>query len=456
MGAWLWGVTARAQEFPFCVFDRPAIEQKAQLLKASLQGDKGAQLQYKAIVTAHSDRLRECRANSWLKQHGVWIRLYPCDLKPGNLEQILDNVVNFGYNRLYVNAFYDGRVLLPAGDNPTVFPSVVGAKYPQADLLAEVIQKGRERGIKVYAWVFSLNFGPSYSRRPDRQGALARNGFGETNLQDPNAIPEEAGVAHVFVDPYNPRAQADLRAVINAIMQRQPDGILFDYIRYPHRTQRLTQDVRDLMIYSYISGTQLLARARSQIGYRLIYDYLKHGKIHRQVTPGTLLWQLPDGKAVIANGEDLNQFLWHLVTEHARWGIVNFLRQAIPATNIPTGAVFFPHGNRSFPTGVDPRLQPWERFTMVREWHPMLYAACGQEECIIEELARVLRSVPQGIEVCPALAGFWGTPRGSRLPLEVQLAAIRNHYPQIRCTSHFAYAWLDLESDRERRHCQLP
>ncbi|MCS6959371.1 MAG: family 10 glycosylhydrolase [Pseudanabaenaceae cyanobacterium SKYGB_i_bin29] len=456
LGAWLWGATARAQEFPFCIFDRGAVEQKAQLLQASLNGDNGAQLQYQAIVTAHSDRLQACRASSWLKHHAVWIRLYPCDLKPGKLEQILDNVVNFGYNRLYVNAFYDGRVLLPHNNNPTVFPSVVGEKHPQADLLAEVIKKGRERGIKVYAWVFSLNFGPSYSRRPDRQGALARNGFGETNLQDPNAIPEEAGVAHIFVDPYNPRAQTDFKAVITAIAQRQPDGILFDYIRYPHRTQRITHDVRDLMIYSYVSGTQLLARALSQEGYRLIYDYLKHGKIDRLVPPGTKLWQLPNGQAVVANGNDLNQSLWQLATEHARWGVTNFLAKAIPPTTMTTGAVFFPYGNRNFPEGVDPRLQPWERFTMVQEWHPMLYAACGHTGCIIEELERVWRSVPRGIAVCPALAGFWGTPRGKRLPLEVQLAAIRSHNPYIQCASHFAYSWLDLQSDRERRHCQLP
>ncbi len=451
----LVGLSVQGQEFPYCGFDPPSIEQKRELLQRAIKGDKGAQLQYQAILSNHSDRLKQCRQTSWLKTQALWIRLYPCDSKPGNLDQILDNVVNYGYNRLYVNAFYDGRVLLPHQDNPTVFPSVVGPKHPQVDLLAEVIKKGRERGIKVYAWVFTLNFGPSYSKRTDRQGALARNGFGETNLQDPRAIPEEAGVSHIFIDPYNPRAQQDFKNLLFAISQRQPDGILFDYIRYPHRTQRITHDVRDLMIYGYISAQTLLARAQSTLGQALIYDYLKDGKVSRPVPPGTKLWQLPNGKQVVANGGDLNQDLWHLVTEHARWGVTNFLSKSAHSQPMPTGAVFFPYANRNFPEGVDPRLQPWERFTMVQEWHPMLYSACGRGECIINELARVMANLPPGIEICPAIAGFWGNALGQRIPLEAQLSALRTAYPTLNCISHFAYSWLDLKSDRERRSCKL-
>lgn len=451
--AWLGGMAAQAQEFPYCRFDQKSIEQKVALLKKAIGGDRGAALQYQSIVTNHNDRLKRCREASWLKTQAIWIRLYPCDLKEGNLDQILDNVVNLGYNRLYVNAFYDGRVLLPHQDNPTVFPSVLGEQAPRGDLLAEVIKKGRERGLKVYAWVFTMNFGPSYSKRPDRQGAIARNGFGETNLQDPSAIPEEAGVSHIFVDPYNPRAQRDLKNVIFAISQRRPDGILFDYIRYPHRTQRITHDVRDLMVYGYISAHTLFSRAQSPLGQSLIYDYLRDGKVAKQVPIGTKLWQLPDGKQVIANGNELNQALWQLVTEHARAGVTNFLANA--AQGIPSGAVFFPKANRNFPEGVDPRLQPWERFRTMAEWHPMLYSACGNGECIVNELRSVVQALPPGIALCPALAGFWGASLGKRISLEVQLDALRNAYPKLNCASHFAYSWLDLKSDRERWSCKL-
>lgn len=454
--AWLFAMPGKGQEFPYCIFDRQSIEQKADLLQRATKGDRGAQLQYQAIVTSHKDRLKRCRETSWLKTQALWIRLYPCDLKPGNLDQILDNVVNFGYNYLYVNAFYDGRVLLPHQDNPTVFPSVVGEQAPQADLLAEVIKRARERDIKVYAWVFAMNFGPSYSKRSDRSGAIARNGFGETNLQDPNAIPEEKGVSHIFVDPYNPRAQDDLKNVIFAISQRQPDGILFDYIRYPHRTQRLTKDVRDLMIYGYISARKLMSRSLSPLGQSLIYNYLKEGRVNNtKVPPGTKLWQLPDGKEIVANGTDLNQQLWQLVIEHARWGVTTFLANTAPAKGIPTGAVFFPRANRNFPEGIDPRIQPWERFLRVQEWHPMLYSTCGHGGCIIDELASVIKNLPAGIKLCPAIAGFWGIHRGQRIPLESQLNALRNAYSNLDCISHFAYSWLDLESDQQRRSCKL-
>jgi hypothetical protein len=43
-----------------------------------------------------------------------------------------------------------GRCLLPKADNRTAWPSVVQTDgYERRDLLAEAIQKGRERGLDV-------------------------------------------------------------------------------------------------------------------------------------------------------------------------------------------------------------------------------------------------------------------------------------------------------------------
>ena len=79
--------------------------------------------------------------------------------------------------------FYDGQVLLPAADNPTAWPSVLRNRgYEKYDLLEKAIAKGKQRGLKVYAWLFTMNFGYTYSQRSDRQQTLALNGKNQTSL----------------------------------------------------------------------------------------------------------------------------------------------------------------------------------------------------------------------------------------------------------------------------------
>ncbi|NJN48702.1 MAG: hypothetical protein HC805_01470, partial [Alkalinema sp. RL_2_19] len=55
------------------------------------------------------------------------------------------------------------------------------------DLLAEFIQKGKERGVQVHAWMFSLNFGYDYAIRPEKQPLLIRNGRGQTSIETDNS-----------------------------------------------------------------------------------------------------------------------------------------------------------------------------------------------------------------------------------------------------------------------------
>ncbi len=451
---------AAAADLPYCHTPPSEILHQSTLLQQSLQGDRNAREAYERRVAADAAKLRACRQQTWPRVQAVWLRLYPCDLAPGQLEQIFDNIAHFGYNRVYLNAFYDGRVLLPQSDNPTVWPSVVDAAAPHADLLARAIAAGKQRGIAVHAWVFTMNFGPSYAARRDRADVLARNGYGETNLEDPAGLPEEAGVRHVFVDPYNERARNDLRRLIEAIARRRPDGIAFDYIRYPHRTQGIVTQVRDLMIYGNASVQALLSRATSEEAVKLAYTYLKDGAVAAapKLTAPKLAaqWQWPLGAP--PTHTDPNRLLWHLVLDHARRGAIDFLDSvSAPARqqNIPTSAVFFPRANLTFGHGVDPRLQPWPYFRNVKEWVPMSYAQCGDTSCIVQEMGRAIAQSAE-TAICPAIAGAWGRSVRQRPSLEQQMHAIYRAYPHLDCLSHFAYSWFDLAEDGRRRSCRIP
>ncbi|PLZ42845.1 hypothetical protein CBP26_06205, partial [Fischerella thermalis WC538] len=221
--------SAQAQEVnQYCQISAAQAQAKEKLRLSALQGDQQAQNQYQELVRQHKQAVQECRNRNWPQVQAIWLRLYPCDIQPGEIDRIMDRIVNRGYNQVYLEAFYDGQVLLPAANNPTVWPSVIRTPGAEnTDLLLRAIQKGQERGLKVYAWMFTTNFGYTYAQRRDREGAIARNGKGQTSLY----VVDDA--SQVFIDPYNLQAKRDYYQMVQEILRRRPDGILFDYVRYP-------------------------------------------------------------------------------------------------------------------------------------------------------------------------------------------------------------------------------
>ena len=83
---------------------------------SSKSGDSSkieATKEYQAIVKQHSQALNNCRQKSWLKTQGIWLRLYPCDLQLGKLDEVMDRIVNRGYNQVCVEVISNGTILLP-------------------------------------------------------------------------------------------------------------------------------------------------------------------------------------------------------------------------------------------------------------------------------------------------------------------------------------------------------
>ncbi len=467
---------------PYCQVSQESALAKEELRKAAFDGDTAAQQQYEIVIRQHDDALRRCRSQTWPRQQAVWLRLYPCDLQPGVLEAVLDRIINLGYNEVYVEVFYGGQVLLPQADNPTAWPAVVQkAGYERRDLFAEAIEKGRQRGLKVDAWVFTLNFGYSYGLRADRPHVLALNGRGQTTYtyakSGASSNPDE-----VFIDPYHPQARADYAQLLEAIARRQPDGILFDYVRYPRGVgpNSVADSVDDLWIYGQASRDALFQRATNRQGLELIRRYISRGHLVdrdiqdvRDLYPDEPepLWQSRIPSPALQNAATrpspatlrprLQTELWQLTVAHAVQGVVDFLTIAgeqMQRHNIQAGAVFFPDGNQLVGTGgYDSRLQYWDRFPTTMSWHPMVYGVCGHTGCILDGVRRVLTMAPSNSAppVVPALAGIWGQATYNRPPLETQMEALRRAAPEINAVSHFAYSWQDPEFDRVRKFCSL-
>ena len=455
----------------YCQFTKEAIAEKQNLLKGSLKDNADAQKRYKVLLKEHAEDLKKCRSQNWPRNQSVWLRLYPCDSRPGALDDILDRIVNQGYNQVNLEVFGDSQVLLPFSDNPTPWPSVVRAPgREKVDLLAQVIKKGHERGLRVYAWLFTMNFGYTYALRPDRESALARNGKGETTLYlDPEGT-------QAFIDPYSQQAKVDYYRLVQAVLQRKPDGILFDYIRYPRGTgtKSVATKVQDLWIYGNSARLAMYARAMNNKGRVLIQRFLSYGAISigdieavDRLYPqeGPPLWQgrtpLPSEMQATAQARlPLLQWqLWQLSVAHAAQGILDFVNLAVKSANdkgVKAGTVFFAEANQGIgQVGYDSRLQPWDRFSSSIEWHPMVYGVCGKTICIENQVKRVLSKAPPGTQVTPALAGLWGRPWNNRPSLEAQMQAIHKSSPKINSISHFAFSWQNPDLDRDRKSCRL-
>ncbi|MBX2863403.1 MAG: family 10 glycosylhydrolase [Leptolyngbyaceae cyanobacterium MAG.088] len=460
----------------YCQLSQVEVDAKETLRQQAASGDAVAIAQYEDLLKRHSDVLRSCRQRQWPRQQATWLRLYPCDLRPGVLDALMDRVVNLGYNEVYVEVFYNGQVLIPKSENRTVWPSVIQQQgYENQDLLADAISVGHKRGLKVYAWMFTMNFGYSYGQRRDRQQVLARNGNGETTSafasRGGSNNPEE-----IFVDPYNYQAQGDYARMLQLVLKRKPDGVLFDYIRYPRGigSNSVVGQVGDLWIYGSAAQNALIQRAQNNKGRELIRQFLTRGyliegdldRVDKQFpNEAEPLWQSrrPSGSTSDAplsvRRPALQLELWRLSVAHAVQGVIDFLNtvsQPVKQQNIPVGAVFFPTANQPVGTqGYDSRLQHWNRFPKSISWHPMAYSICGNTNCIVQEVQMVLRQ-NSASNVRPALAGVWGRAINNRPSLEAQMDALQRTVPNIQSISHFAYSWQDPEFDRFRKFCALP
>lgn len=477
----LWGK-------PTCdVSKNEEILRKHELRKLALikePNNLSARSQYQAILQKHKSELQACRDRNFPQTQATWVRLYPNDAKAGVLEDVFDKVANRGYNQVFIEAFYDGRVLLPVADNPTPWRSVMeeavktGEVAADYDLLQKAIALGRERGIKVYGWAFAMNFGYGYSEIRGKAAALAINGDGENSIAKTNfnraqvsngrAFYEDAYEAdHLFVDPYSAIAKNDLTNLVKALMKRQPDGIVLDYVRYPTtQTGALIDNVKQLWIYGQSSKAALL----NSIGDRSINDrhvrelmaiYLQNGKITADdviqteqklataaQVPPTNIKNLPKTLAIAQN------LLWNLATNHAYEGVLNFINTVtapLQQNNIPVGTVFFPAGNRSESGKYDPKMQPWHRFPNSMERHAMTYAICADGKCVADQVAEVVRQSAPETLVCPILAGTWGQSFDGHASFEIQTQAIFTKQPKIKCLSHFVFSWMEPESDRLRK-----
>ncbi len=93
---------ARAQVTEYCQLSSAAAQEKENLRLSALKGNQNAQTRYQNILKKQAQELEKCRTRNWPQIQALWLRLYPCDIQPGTIDQVMDRIVNRGYNQVYL------------------------------------------------------------------------------------------------------------------------------------------------------------------------------------------------------------------------------------------------------------------------------------------------------------------------------------------------------------------
>lgn len=172
---------------------------------------------YDRAIDSVREWARAANAVDLLPRKGLWVRPYRRDATALDVLEVMDNAQSLGITDLFVETFRGGRTSYRG--NPT-FPS----RYPE-DLLEVYVKEGHRRGIKIHAWLHTLDFGPDWAKaHPD---TLVLDGFGNTSNST------ERGSSRV--SPALPEVRQEIGGLIDDVAARGADGVMLDYLRYPSR-----------------------------------------------------------------------------------------------------------------------------------------------------------------------------------------------------------------------------
>jgi uncharacterized lipoprotein YddW (UPF0748 family) len=384
------------------------------------------------------------------KRKGLWIRPYRGDLTGLHVLEVLDNAQSLGITEIYVEAFQAGTLHYksPSGLFPLATPGSAAtngkAATPDVELLKIYSREARRRGMKVYAWLHTLNFGQAYGEAHPEQ--LVRDGFGRTS----GASEKQSW----RVSPSHPEVRRRLNLMAWELASSgMVDGIQLDYIRYPVRLKEgdidPSADPRNFWGYSAAQMQGFFAE-NPPYDTDAMRTYLSSGIA-------------PDGR----DAEYLDVWKRWLAREVEE--LIGGIRQRTEG-RVRLSMAFFP--NYYFHVN-DTRLQESKRwFYLFDDLSPMCYSYYLDtypgpygDYNINRELSEVeagLARLPAGKrpELVPTLVeDAPGTPATASLHHRIfreQIAYLRGRmldgaYPSMTGLAFFTYGWLFPEHETRRK-----
>lgn len=181
---------------------------------------------------------------------GMWHR--PFERTLDDVIKTLDEMKTLGFSHLFVETFYNGKLIYPSTISLLSMHEWVGL-YDQygRDLLSAFIEEGKKRDIKIHAWVENFFVGRFdtieetfwYQYKPSW---LLKN-------RDHSYLQKQE-VNYVFLDPANDQVSQYLHAIYqeSVDMHKGLESLHLDYIRYP-----LVYDITPPCIHDDVGYTEV-------------------------------------------------------------------------------------------------------------------------------------------------------------------------------------------------------
>lgn len=371
-----------------------------------------------------------------LPRKGLWIRPYRRDASALDVLEVMDNAQSLGITDLFVEAFRGGRTNYKG--NPT-FPS----RYAE-DVLEVYTREGRRRGIKIHAWIHTLDFGPDWAKaHPD---TLVLDGFGNTSTST------ERGSNRV--SPALAEVQREIGRLVDDLAERRVDGVMLDYLRYPSRLKGddidETPDPRNFFGYNLRQFEGIMKR-HPELATKEARDFLASGILAKEEQRDELLARWKG-----ALSEDLEDLIASAKTR--------------ANSKVILGAAYFPdyYFHRH-----DSRVQESRRWANQFDLlSPMCYQYYLDEypgPFGTYTIHRALEIADDAVSrmptdrlplLMPSLSGeVPGTPVDARYhhrTLREQTAFLKGRvfdkaFPSVGGVAYFSYGWIFLDSESRRK-----
>ncbi len=166
---------------------------------------------------------------------GIWLR--PIEKTPALIEKTVERLYNAGFTDIFLETYYHGKTIYPSEHLRKYGVRYQREEFIGFDPLEVWIEEAHKRNMKVHIWFETFYVGNENPQTtPNHVLSVypmwSNKRFSDYDSETPvSSLSEHNGY---FLDPANIQVQEYLLGLIDEIITKyHPDGINFDYIRYP-------------------------------------------------------------------------------------------------------------------------------------------------------------------------------------------------------------------------------
>ncbi|MBY0449319.1 MAG: family 10 glycosylhydrolase [Cyanobacteria bacterium] len=189
---------------------------------------------------------------------GIWVR--PLQNSSAEIQHIIADLKALKIHDIFLETYYQGKTIYPSQVMQDYGLPKQHRQFEGTDILKEWIEAAHAQGLRVHTWVQVFFAGNQQDSMDSLSDLLAKYPdwrnvqYAARNQTVP--VPSSIETGHFFLDPAHPQSRQFLTQLMQEIVSRyHPDGINFDYIRYPESAKPGTANYLDTT-WGYTASAQ--------------------------------------------------------------------------------------------------------------------------------------------------------------------------------------------------------